>query len=470
MRVVRNYLYNVAYQMFILIIPLITVPYISRIVGPTGVGINAYTNSIIQYFILFGSIGISLYGNREIAYVRDDKGKLSRTFWEIEILRVSTISIAYILFLGFLLVTNTYHDYFIFQSLLIISAALDISWFYMGLEDFKKTVTRNMIVKILTVILIFTFVKSKTDLGLYILILSLSQLFGNLTLWPYLRKTLVKINWNKLNILRHLRPSIGLFIPQIAIQIYLVLNKTMLGQMDGVSSVGYFDNSDKIIKMVLAIVTATGTVMLPHVANSFAKGKYTEVSQLLANSFDFVSFLAIPLMFGVSAISLKLAPWFFGSDFKEVGPVMMIESIVILLIAWSNVTGQQFLMPTNKIKYYTISVTIGAIINLLLNVPLISLYGVIGVAISTVISELVVTSYQLYKVKLYISLKLMFTNVYKYLIAGIIMFIVVFYVDCKISFGLVSLIGQILLGILVYIGILIFLKPTIFKKIRDFKE
>lgn len=188
MRVVRNYLYNAFYQIFILLVPLITTPYLSRVLGPVGIGINAYTNSIIQYFILFGSIGINLYGNRQIAFVREDRKELTKTFYEIFFLRILTIFVALLAFMFFLLSTNQYHVYYLAQSVSIIAAAFDISWFFMGVENFAVTVLRNFVVKIVTLISIFSFVKSEADLWLYILILSLSLLLGNLTLFPNLKK------------------------------------------------------------------------------------------------------------------------------------------------------------------------------------------------------------------------------------------------------------------------------------------
>lgn len=155
MQVIKNYLYNASYQVFILLIPLITTPYLARVLGPTGVGINAYTNSIIQYFILLGSIGVNLYGNRQIAFVRDDKDKMTKTFYEIFLMRIMTITLAYAAFLIFLLLNRNYHVYYLAQSISIIAAAFDVSWFFMGVENFGVTVLRNFVVKIITLISIF---------------------------------------------------------------------------------------------------------------------------------------------------------------------------------------------------------------------------------------------------------------------------------------------------------------------------
>lgn len=468
MKVVKNYLYNAGYQIFLLLVPLITTPYIARVLGPHGVGINAYTNSIIQYFVLIGSIGINLYGNREVAYHRDDKRKLSQIFWEIELLRIVAIIGACAVFLIFMLLEHKYHVYMLMQSLLIVAAGLDISWFFMGTEDFRTTVLRNTMVKVLSVILIFMFVKSIHDLALYILILSGSQLFGNITLWPYLRSRVNKVSLRELHIWRHFRPALLLFVPQVATQIYLVLNKTMLGSISGVSSSGFFDNSDKMIKMVLAIVTATGTVMLPRVANTFAKGNMKKVNAYLYSTFDFVTCISIPMFLGLAAIAPKFSTWFFSAKFAGIDQLIMCEAPAILMIAWSNALGTQYLLPTNQTRSYTISVTIGAVVNLLLNIPLIIMWGAVGAAISTVLSEASVTLYQIYVVRKQVSIKILFSDIWKYIISGLAMFAVVYALNLRLAFNIKTLILEVALGVIIYIIGICVLQAKILKQIRHF--
>lgn len=451
MQVVKNYLYNASYQIFILLVPLMTTPYLARVLGPTGVGINAFTNSNIQYFILFGSIGVNLYGNRQVAFVRDDRNKLTRTFYEIFLMRIFTIVAAYAAFLLFLSFTNQYHVYYLAQSVSVVAAAFDISWFFMGVENFRVTVIRNFIVKIITLICIFTFVKSESDLTAYILILSLSLLIGNMTLFPNLKKYIGKIHIKELKIWQHVKPSIALFIPQIATQIYLVVNKTMLGSMTSVQASGYFDQSDKMIKIVLAIVTATGTVMLPHVANAFMKGEIRKTKELLYNSFKFVTMVSIPMMFGIMAIASKFVPLFFTKRFSIVTPLMTVEAVVILLIAWSNALGTQYLLPTRQNRAFTSSVVLGAVVNIVINIPLIFVWGALGATVSTVLSELTVTAYQLYAVRKQINYKKLFENTPKMMLAGLFMYFIVKLIDVRTqeTWGMVFL--EILTGIVVYL-------------------
>jgi len=441
-------------------------PYIARVLGPTGVGINSFTNSNTQYFILIGSIGVSLYGNRQIAYYRDDKAKTSQIFWEVFLMRMITILVALAAFFVFLGFEKSYHQAYLMQAILIVAAAFDISWFFMGYENFKVTVLRNMIVKLMSLACIFIFVRGKGDLTLYIAVLSVSQLVGNITLFPYLKRYIDLPNWRELQIWHHFKPSLVLFVPQIATQVYLILNKTMVGKMVSVEAAGFYDNSDKIVKMVLAIVTATGTVMLPRVANTFAKGDHEQVKKYLYQSFDFVSAVSIPMMFGVAAIAPKFATMFFGQAFDAVGPLMMIESLVILFIAWSNVLGVQYLLPTGHNKEFTISVTVGAIVNIILNVPLIMLLGTSGAMIATVISEFSVMSYQIYIVKEKLNLSKMMSETWKYLLSGIMMFIVVLTLNLNLRFSMIQLVIQVLIGMVVYSGVLWITKPKILEYMK----
>lgn len=450
MKVVRNYLYNVGYQVLAIIVPLITSAYVARVLRPEGVGANAFTNSIIQYFILFASMGIGYYGNRQIAYVREDKEQMSKAFWEIQIVKTLMTLYAYLAFEIFMLFYTRQAEYMWAQSLNLVAVAFDISWFYEGIEDFKVTVLKNSFVKIVSMIAIFVFIKGQNDVTLYIVVLALSTILGNLTLWPNIIRDLSKVKARALNPWKHFLPMAELFIPQIATQVYVQLNRTMLGVMVSEKASGFYQYSDNLVKLVLALVTATGTVMLPHVANAFSHGDMKKVNKMLYKSFDFVSALSYPMMFGLAAVALTLAPKYYGPGYGPVGPAMMIESIVILIIAWSNVLGVQYLLPIHHQKQFTISVTLGAVVNLILNVPLIRYGGLYGAMCSTVLSEISVTLYQLWAVRKLLSFKALFADSWKYLISGIVMFIPVFWMNQHLPASWLMLGVEILAGIVIY--------------------
>lgn len=463
MNVIKNYLYNMGYQILVLLAPLITVPYVARVLGVHGAGINSYTNSWVTFFLLLGQMGIALYGNREIAYHRDSKKDRSKIFWEVEILQALTILFAYVVFLVFIFkFSHGYRHYFIIQSLLIIAGGLDVSWYFMGMEDFKKTVLRNMIIKIVSIVLIFALVKDQNDLGKYILLLGMSQVVGNLTLWPYLKGSVQYIKIRLLRPFSHFYPSLLLFIPTITTQVYLVVNRIMLGKLADTAAVGQFDYADKITKLVLAIVTATGSVMLPHIAHKFVDGDVKGIRKSLYNSFDFVTAMAVPMMFGLAAVSTSFAPWFLGSDFGPTAKIMFIESPVIVLIAWSNVTGTQYLMPVNRVTEFTASVTIGAVSNIILNFFLIEVYGANGAALATVISEFIVTAVQIYFIKTTIKRRKLFKEGWKYFLSGMVMFVVVYRLNIIIKMTIPNLILQVGVGALIYaIGLVLTKAPVI---------
>lgn len=245
-KVIKNYLYNLGYQVLIILLPLVTTPYVSRVLGAKGIGTYGYTNSITQYFILFGCIGLNLYGQREIAYYQNDIQKRSKVFFELLLLRIITVSISIILYYFSFCQNPTYGYIFSIQIIDVVASMFDISWLYQGMEDFKKIVLRNTLVKICGLIIIFMFVKSPADLPIYVLSYSATLLLGNLSMWMYLPKFVKKVSLKYLNIQKHLKPTIVLFLPQIATSIYTMLDKTMIGALtNNTAEVGYYEQSQK---------------------------------------------------------------------------------------------------------------------------------------------------------------------------------------------------------------------------------
>lgn len=459
--ITKNYIYNLTYQILVLILPLITAPYVSRVLGAENIGIYSYTISIATYFILFGSLGVALYGQRQIAYEQKKGKKLSKTFWEIVILRFITMAISMIIFYFIFVNGKQYQVYYKILLLELLANCLDISWFFQGLEEFKKTVTRNIIVKLISVICIFTFVKTSSDLKIYFWIYVLSTLIGNLSLWAYLPKYLRKIKVKQLNIVQHIKPTIGLFIPQIAIQVYTVLDKTMIGAIiSDKSEVGFYEQSQKIIKMLLTVITSLGTVMLPRIANTFASGDKEKVTNYMKRSFNMVFLLAFPMIFGVIAVSKSFVPVFFGQGYDKVAILMSVISPILLLIGLSNVTGTQYLLPTKRQKEYTTSVVFGAIVNFIMNAILIGKFGAIGASIGTVLAELTVTLIQIYFVRKDFNFKEVFKISKNYLISSILMLMVCLFAGKFINNNLISTIVQVAAGGMTYGICLLILKDT----------
>lgn len=465
MQVVKNFLYNVSYQLLVIILPLITVPYVSNILGAEGIGNYAFTYANMQYFVIFGMVGISLYGNRQIAYVRENKEKLKNTFYSIYTLQLITTTISFLLYLIFTLVFNNgdYKWLYIVQGINILASMIDISWLFMGLEQFKKTVVRNTIVKLVSLASIFIFVRSSDDTVIYTLIIALSSFIGNLTFWLYIPKM---IGFKRIKILElkvHLKSSLALFIPQLAIQIYVLLDRTMLGIITDTVQVGYYENSQKIVKVVLTIATAIGTVMMPKIANTVASGDMKKVKYYIQNSFFFVSALSIPLMFGLMGVAKELSPWFFGDNFKGIENLIVLSSLIILAISWSNVLGTQLLVPLNKTKEFTISVTAGAIINFILNLVMLKKFGAVGACISTIIAEFTVTSVQFYFIRNFIKPKRLINSILLFIPSAVVMYIVVRIIGNSMGAGILTNVVQGIIGALTYF-IIIEVLYRIFKR------
>lgn len=465
MQVVKNFLYNLSYQLLVIILPLITVPYVSNILGAEGIGSYAFTYANMQYFVIFGMIGITLYGNRQIAYVRENKEKLKNTFYSIYTLQLITTTISFVLYLIFTLVFNNgdYKWLYIVQGINILASMIDISWLFMGLEQFKKTVIRNTIVKLVSLASIFIFVKSSDDTIIYTLIIALSSFIGNLTFWLYIPKM---IGFKRIKILElkvHLKSSLALFIPQLAIQIYVLLDRTMLGIITDTVQVGYYENSQKIVKVVLTIATAIGTVMMPKIANTVASGDMKKVKYYIQNSFFFVSALSIPLMFGLMGVAKELSPWFFGDNFKGIENLIVLSSLIILAISWSNVLGTQLLVPLNKTKEFTISVTAGAIINFILNLVMLKKFGAVGACLSTIIAEFTVTSVQFYFIRNFIKPKRLINSILLFIPSAVVMYIVVRIIGSSMGAGILTNVVQGIIGVLTYF-IIIEVLYRIFKR------
>lgn len=457
--ITKNYIYNLIYQILVLILPLITAPYISRVLGAENIGIYSYTISIVTYFILFGSLGIAIYGQREVAYLQEKPNDYSKTFWEIVILRFITISISMILFYFLFVLNGQYSIYYKILLLELFATCLDISWFFQGLEEFKKTVIRNTIVKVISIICIFTFVKNENDLFKYFLIYVASTIIGNVSLWLYLPQYLKKVNIRELNIFKHLKPTLALFVPQIAIQIYTVLDKVMIGTIIlDKSEVGFYEQSQKIIKMLLTIVTSLGTVMVPRMANTFISGDNKKIQDYLKRSFNYVFFISIPMIFGIIAVADNFVPLFFGEGYEKVIILMSVISPILLIIGLSNVIGTQYLLPTKRQREYTISVVIGAIVNFCANIILIKKYGALGASIGTVLAEMVVTSVQFIFVRKNINILDILKLSLKYIVASFIMFIVCLLIKRLVYNGFSCIIIQVVSGIIAYIVCLILLK------------
>lgn len=445
----KNFLYNCLYQLFVFIIPLVTTPYISRILGVDNIGIYSYTYSIVYYFMLATMLGINNYGSREIskASSKNDKKYLSNTFCSIYYLQLFIgIIMCFLYFFVVIVFFSKYKLILFYQSIFLFSAVLDINWFFFGMEKFKITISRNIIIKTLSMVLIFLLIKSSSDLYLYVLILSISTLISQIYLWFNIFKYVELKKIPFINIFKNLKPCLVLFIPVIAYSIYRVMDKTMLGAISGTISLGYYENAEKIINIPIAFINALGTVMLPNMSKVIDEEQFMKK---IYNSFYLVLLFIVPMFFGLLCISKNFSLIFFGNKFEKSGIIISLLSITIIFSAISNVIRTNYLIPKKKDDVYVKSTIIGAILNLIFNSILIPFFSFYGACYGTIIAEMSVMLYQLFNVKEQIELSKLFKIISEHFIKSTLMFFVIVVIGFLISNIYVKLLVQLLVAILI---------------------
>jgi O-antigen/teichoic acid export membrane protein len=451
----KNLSYNIAYQILTIILPLITSPYLARVLGPANIGVYSWTHAIAHYFVLFTMLGLNKYGNRTIAGARDDKDTLSRTFCEIYCLQLITGFISILVYVAIVLLWQTGNEnesIFFIQTIYVISAIVDVNWLYFGLEKFKETVTRNVIIKIISVCMVFIFVKQSTDLWKYVLIMTGSLLAGNLVLWVKIPKYVNITKITKSGVLKHLRPNLVLFVSVISVSIYKIMDKLMLGGMSTMIQTGFYENSEKITQVPLGIIAALGTVMIPRMSHLEAKGDTKNQKKYTKYSMMFVFGIGSAMAFGMAAISDTFSVFFWGNDYFDCGRLIAGLSISILFVAWANVLQTQILIPQKKDNIYLVSILIGAGINITINALLIPQFGAFGAVIGTICSECAVAITQTIPIKDELHPLDHIKTGIPFVLAGLIMYFAVRAVGESVSgSNVVTLIIQIAVGGVVYI-------------------
>lgn len=456
----KNFLYNIAYQVLQVLLPLVTAPYISRTLGASALGIYTYTNSVAYYFLLAAALGLANHGNRSVAAARGDRKTLDQVFSSVFGLQFITFSVslaAYGLYLGWFVRDNRLIA--ALQTLYLLSGLLDISWLYFGLEKFKLTVSRNVAVKLATVAAIFLFVRTPEDLWKYTLIMTLGTLLSQVCLWWYLKGNVRFVRVSLKEILSHVKPALILFVPVLAYSIYKVMDKIMLGNMTDYAAVGFYNNAEKIINIPMGIITALGTVMLPRMANHIARGDNARTENYIRVSVKFVTVFTSAVGFGLLGVSRVIAPVFFGEGYEPCGPLIALMALSVFFVAWANVVRTQYLIPNHNEKVYLLSTTTGAALNLGVNLALIPILGAAGAAIGTVAAEMTVMVIQAAAVRKQLPVHLYIGQYAPVLLLGGVMALMVWTMGMLMPATLGTLVLQIACGGCFFcLGLLLWLK------------
>lgn len=399
MNIKKNFTYNIMYQILTMIIPIFTAPYVSRTLGAEGLGRFSYAYSITYYFILFAMLGVNNYGSRTIAAIRDDRRKLSQTFWEIYAFQLIVSVVMTIVYAGYIIFICDDMKIGWIMILYLIGTAFDINWLYFGLEEFKITVTRNTIVKIVTVILIFIFVKSPQDVYIYSLFYSAGMCISQIFLWKKFNKYIdfVKVNWR--GIKKHIKQNVILFVPVIAISLYKTMDKIMLGYISSKAEVGYYEACEKILSIPNGFITALGTVIMPRIANLSSNNANNKAAGYLSKSVLFSIACTSSMSLGIMGIANEFVPIFYGDGFTECINIFQLIMPSCIFVGIANVVRTQYLIPYKKDNIYIVSVFLGAAINVIANILLIPKYNAIGAALGTLFAECIVCVYQCFVVR-----------------------------------------------------------------------
>lgn len=419
---------NIGLQMFyrilVIITPLITSPIISRALGVEKMGVFSATQAFANYFVLFAMLGVEYYGQRTIASTCN-RNQRSEVFWEIYSVQfIASIIAIIIYYLGIYFWDSTRKSIMIIQGLWVISCLFDINWLYFGVENFKLTVTRNFVVKIISVICIVVFIHQPSDLNLYATIMVGSVAVSQIVLWKQIGKYIdfKRIKFKQCK--KHIWPIIRLFIPMVALSIYHFMDKTMLDVLSTESEVGYYYAADKLIYIPLGVITAIGTAMLPRISKIVLKSQQKTV-ELLCKSVELSLCLACAIAFGIAAISREFVPFFFGEGYDKCSTLLVFFVPVLLIKTLSNVVDQQYLIPAKFDSQYTWAVTGGAAVNLICNLLLIPKLGSIGATIGTLMAEMTVLVLSMLYARKSVDFFNIFLGYGYYVVCGIVMLLIV---------------------------------------------
>lgn len=449
-QIIKNFFYQASYQLILILLPIVTIPIVSRALGPTGIGEWNYVNSIVNYFVLVAGLGLANYGVREIAHVRNDKYNLSKKFFEIEFFNLifsGSILIAYSIF-----IVNTTHNYlFILQSLVVVASILDISWFFQGIEQFKKITIVNVLVKIFSFLAIFFFVKHESDLPRYVFIQSASILISSISLWFFIKGKVSYVRVTFSEVIAHFFPALKFFVVKIAMSISNNLTKTLLGSLASMVSVGYFSNSLTMILISSSIIGALNTVMIPRMTYVHANQSGEEMLGIFKKTIDVQIFFSFLISFGIILTNEKLIDWFFGKEFTFIIHIVPLLAPAIVLGTIHSAIAAQYLIPHDKMLAYNINLIAATVISVILSVLLIPIFGIYGAVVSYLAFQFylcVGTSISMYK---YSGFKFEFMKIGIYCLSGFLMYVSVTFITQKFPSTPITTLIQVLVGTAVFL-------------------
>ena len=432
----KNIAISTLYQILLIILPIVTAPYIARVLGPDQSGVYDYTTSIMTYF--------------------------AKLFWEIELMTVMTSSVCIVVWFIFIALTPQYKTIYLVLTMGLLSTMFDISWFFAGMEQFKYTVTKNAACKLIGVILMFLFVKKQEDLLLYVIIIISSTMIGNLSMWLYVPRFVEKVDFRTFTFRKHFHETLIYFVPTVATSVYTVLDRTLIGVItNNKAENGCYHYAMQIVNMMKALTFSSLNMVLgSRLSFLFAEKKYDEIKEKIADSTNYILFMGIGICFGMIGVAKRFVPVFLGAGYDRVVTMLILMSPIVIIIGISNCLGSQYYTPAGYRKLSARYIIIGAVVNFLLNLVLIPKFWGYGAIVASLIAEGAITILYLKNCNGYLRVSTIIKDSWKKLIAGLIMLIVIKVLDVIISSDIAALFMEVAVGFTVYLAVVTLLRDS----------
>ena len=442
-----------AYKMLTLLTPLLTSPILARALGAEKIGIYSATLAIINVFMLVAMLGSESYGSRTIGAFRNDRNAIQRHFWNIYAVQfvAGCLSVSAYL-ISCLLIEPDRRLFALLQTPFLLSCLLDINWFYYGCEEFKITVLRNTILKLVTIVCIVLFIHGPDDLWKYIIIMSCTTMISQLMLWVSLRKFIFFEKPQLKEARQHVRPMLNLFIPTIATSVFFVMDKLMIDFFSIETQLGYYYSADKIISIPFGIILALDTIMLPRMANIFSTENLKNAETMLKKTSELTMFFTTAMGFGIAAIAKEFVPFFFGPGFEPCIVLIYLFVPVIIVKGGTHLIRYHYLIPIGKDRIYSVSLYCGVVANLIANFFLIRKYAAIGAVLGTIFAEVVVLIVEIIGTRKEVPFTRMLFSHSLYILFGALMYLAVrWFSGFLIMERLLKLIVMILFGAIIFL-------------------
>ncbi len=450
-----NYIYSTIYHIILILYPLITTPYLARILGAQGIGAYTLVHTVASYFLQLSLLGMETYGNRQTAYLRDKQEAMEKAFSEMYVVQLFFCTVSLVLY-GVCAKCFWFgpETLVLIHFIFIGSSFFDVSWFFYGIERIDFCIKVNLIIKLITIIAIFGFIKSIDDLEIYTVIMCAGQFVTSFILWKSCCSfvKLQRVEWK--NVKKRILPVVILFLPVIASSVYKSMDKIMLGLMlESEEAVGLYNNSEQLLGVPQGLVVALGIVMLPRVSNMVSRGTHEQIKEELRECMRITNFLAIGVTFGVASIAEEFVPLFLGDGFVKCVEYVIWLAPSNLFICWGYTIRNQYLIPYKKDNVFVGSIVLGAIINFLANLILINEFRIMGVIIGTLLSEGLVAFVQTFSVRKKLDIACYVCDALPFFVSAVIMGGVVRFIGNCFGGSIYTVLLEITFGGIVYVAL-----------------